>query len=84
MPCPNCGDETAGRFCPACGQDQTDPRTSLRILLGSALEELISLDGKLMREPLRSRYERSNAGYILNKCNMLPQGDPFDLECELV
>ena len=48
-PCPNCGAVDPGRYCPDCGQDQRDPRSSLWVLISEFFEEVFSLDGRLMR-----------------------------------
>lgn len=46
-PCLNCGDETTGRFCPACGQRKTDIQVSLRALVLDTLEEELTVDRRV-------------------------------------
>jgi hypothetical protein len=45
--CLNCGHALATRFCPECGQENTDYRVSLGRLLGDLFEELFQLESRL-------------------------------------
>jgi len=45
--CPNCGGPAPGRFCPACGQEQRSLRVPFRRVVAEALDETLSLDGRL-------------------------------------
>ena len=47
--CLNCGAQVATRFCPECGQENTDYRVSLGRLLGDLFEELFQLESRLWR-----------------------------------
>lgn len=48
-PCPNCGADAVGRYCPACGQDNARPRLRARDWLVEAGESFANLDGKVLR-----------------------------------
>jgi hypothetical protein len=48
-PCRNCGDNTPGRFCRACGQKKTLHVASLREVVGDALEDQLSIATALPR-----------------------------------
>jgi hypothetical protein len=47
--CLNCGHVTTTRFCPECGQENTNYRVSLGRLLGDLFEELFQLESRLWR-----------------------------------
>ncbi|MDB4965275.1 MAG: hypothetical protein JWN44_964 [Myxococcales bacterium] len=47
--CLNCGKEVQGRFCPECGQENTDYKVSIGRLLGDLFEELFQLESRLWR-----------------------------------
>ncbi len=47
--CLNCEAEVLRAFCPECGQKQNEPLVSMGHWIGEALDELFSLDGKLLR-----------------------------------
>jgi hypothetical protein len=47
--CLNCDAEALRAFCPECGQKQNEPLVSVGHWIGEALDELFSLDGKLLR-----------------------------------
>lgn len=47
--CLNCGAQVATRFCPECGQENTNYRVSLGRLLGDLFEELFQLESRLWR-----------------------------------
>jgi len=48
-PCPNCGAAAPRRFCPECGQRQGEDTTKLRFWLRRAVDEYVSLDGRVPR-----------------------------------
>jgi hypothetical protein len=48
-PCLNCGNTTAGRFCPACGQRKTWVRVSVRTMVAEVLEDQLVLNRALPR-----------------------------------
>jgi hypothetical protein len=48
-PCLNCGDPTAGRFCPTCGQRKTAVLVSLRTILADVLEDQLVINPALPR-----------------------------------
>lgn len=48
-PCLNCGDTTAGRYCPSCGQRKTEVLVSVRTLVGDVLEDQLVLNRALPR-----------------------------------
>jgi hypothetical protein len=47
--CLNCAAAVTTRFCPECGQENTDYRVSLGRLLGDLVEELFQLESRLWR-----------------------------------
>jgi hypothetical protein len=47
-PCPNCT-SSAGRYCPACGQDNAHPRLETRAVLADSLANLVNWDSKVWR-----------------------------------
>lgn len=47
--CLNCGAVANDSFCPRCGQSQRDPRRSLAAWLREAFDEIVSIDGRLLR-----------------------------------
>lgn len=47
--CPNCGTPVEDRYCPHCGQRNADRLVSTRRIVAEALEDQLSLDGKLPR-----------------------------------
>jgi len=47
--CPNCGAPQAGRFCPACGQDNGRLKLRLTTSLLPSVQALFSVDGALWR-----------------------------------
>ena len=47
--CPNCGAPTPREYCDTCGQRNLDLHTSLRALVGEAVEELLGADSRLGR-----------------------------------
>jgi hypothetical protein len=47
--CLNCGHAVDTRFCPECGQENTDYRVSLGHLLGDLADELFQLESRLWR-----------------------------------
>ena len=47
--CLNCGHAAGTRFCPECGQENTDYRVSLRRLVGDLFDELFQLESRLWR-----------------------------------
>jgi hypothetical protein len=44
--CLNCGTETTGRYCPACGQENIEPKQSVWHLLTHFFSDLTHFDGK--------------------------------------
>jgi hypothetical protein len=48
-PCPNCGDPTPGRFCPACGQRKTVVQVSVGTIVGEVLKDELALNSALPR-----------------------------------
>ena len=44
--CLNCGAEVLNRFCPACGQQNIEPKISIKDLLHDVLHDLTHFDGK--------------------------------------
>lgn len=49
MRCLNCGEAAGPRYCGHCGQAIDDRRSPLLTLVGDALQEALSLDGRLLR-----------------------------------
>ncbi len=47
--CPNCGADTVGPYCHACGQRRTSNVVPMRQLIGEALDNVLSLDNRLFR-----------------------------------
>lgn len=48
-PCPNCGTPVDDRFCPRCGQRNTERLVSFRAIVRDAVEDQLSLGGALPR-----------------------------------
>ena len=48
-PCPNCGSDANGRYCSECGQAQGELMPSIARWIQDALDELLGVDGKLLR-----------------------------------
>lgn len=46
--CPNCATQSAGRYCPACGQDNGQERLTTRAVLLDALANFVNWDSALM------------------------------------
>lgn len=44
--CLNCGTETTGRYCPACGQENIEPKQSLWHLINHFFSDVTHFDGK--------------------------------------
>jgi len=47
--CLNCGERLTGKYCPECGQKNTDFRESIWHVIAEVLEEAVSFDSKLYR-----------------------------------
>lgn len=47
--CPNCGARLTGEYCASCGQPSRSPIVSLRAFASHALDEMLSLDSRLLR-----------------------------------
>lgn len=47
--CPNCGAILIGRYCAVCGQERDTHRRSLKILMHDFLEDIASLDSRVLR-----------------------------------
>ena len=47
--CLDCGGELLGRYCHACGQAAAPRILPLRLLVGSAVEDAVGVDGRLWR-----------------------------------
>ena len=44
--CLNCGTETTGRYCPACGQENIEPKQSVWHLITHFFSDITHFDGK--------------------------------------
>jgi len=47
--CQNCGTETAGKFCPECGQDSRDHTVSARLLIQDFASDVFTYDSRFFR-----------------------------------
>ncbi len=47
--CPNCAHPSAGRYCPACGQDNARARLDSRAVVLSTVQNLVGVDSALVR-----------------------------------
>ena len=47
--CQNCGDEVKVRFCPSCGQENTETKKSFHYLFTHFLEDLVHYDNSFWK-----------------------------------